>query len=111
MNKYKTWFIRKLHKGNELIHYKRSYKHPMLNKNYHNIDYGFCKIDRVWNCKTYNKHCEFNYEKNKHVNWTQKVRIITDCGIYIIPLYQFVLKSTEKDGKKIDDSMIYCLFK
>jgi hypothetical protein len=112
MNKLKTKLLNKLYGGENLVHYKRSYHHPLISKRFHNIDHGFCYVTKVWNIKERSTCCSgFNYEKDDKISWSWKIEIKTDLGYYILKMSYFISKSTNADGSKIDDKGIYIFYR
>jgi hypothetical protein len=112
MRKLIIKIINKLYGGKSLIYYKKSKKHPLIGKRLFNIDYGFCNVTNVWNIKEYSRCTSgHNYEKDDKVIWHWKVKVKTDLGYYMLNLSDFVIKSTNADGSKIDDKLLYVFYK
>ena len=112
MEDIKKWFLSKIHKGENIIQYKRSYKHPLLNKRYFSDSFGYFKITKIWNIKSVSDCCWFNYEKRHNVKWDWKVEIVTDIGRYIYPLYHlYNLKFADENGKLVSDKDMFIFYK
>ena len=108
----KEKMLSKIHRGKNIIQYKRSYKHPLLNKRYFSPSFGYFRITKIWNVKRKDDVCWYNYEKDKSISWDWKVEIITDSGRYIYPLhYLYALEFATENGEKVSDENTFIFYK
>lgn len=108
----KSKLLSKIHKGENIIKYKRSYKHPLLNKRYFNDNFSYFTIKKIWNVKTKSDCCWFDYEKDKSIKWEWKVEIINDTGRYILKLGDlFTMGLYDDKGKKVSDENAFIFYK
>lgn len=113
INKLKMKILSFIHKGKNIVKYKRSYKHPLINKELYNGNLGYFRVKKIWNIKTYVKYCDFMYEENPHINWDWKVEIQKDTGIYIVNLVDLFSGNGlfDKQYKKVSDEMMFIFYK
>lgn len=112
MNKLKIKLLSKIHKGENIIQYKRSYKHPLLNKRYFSPSFGYFKIIKIWNVKRKDDVFWNNYEKDKSISWYWKAEIITKSGRYIYPLeYLYAIGFDNEDGESVSDKNAFIFYK
>jgi len=110
--KLKSKILSKMHKGKNIIQYKRSYKHPLLNKRYFSPSFDYFTINKIWNIKRKDDVCWFNYEKDKTIVWEWKVEILTQNGKYIYPLERlFTIGFETEKGKKVTDKDMFIFYK
>ena len=109
--KIKSKILSKIHKGENIIQYKRSYKHPLLNKRYFNPSIGFFIISKIWNVKRKDDVCWNQYEKDKSISWYWKVEITTKSGKYIYPLEYLYALGIEENGETVSDENVFIFYK
>lgn len=112
MIKIKKYIIHKFFGGENIEYYKKSLQHPLIGKKFFNIDYGFCTVTQIWNIKERSTCTSgHNYEKDDRIIWHWKVKVKTNTGYYLLRLCDFISRSANYDGSKIDDRNLYMFYK
>lgn len=101
-----------IHKGINIIYYKRSYTHPLINQKCYNSIFNDFTISKIWNVKTIVSDGWFSYEKNCHICWEWKVEIINNEGKYVLPLsLLYNLGLYDRNGKRISDNNLFIFYR